>query len=337
MSSPIASPNGTRSWRDIPQNVTPRAMSSEGRKRLALSVGNLVGLCLIIGAMGWGIFEFIGLWQHDRTRLTAPVKREPLREIALRTDGVLDQGWVKRTLNLAADATLMELDLPALKNRLLAGGQVRSAVLARRFPDVLVITLQERTPVVRVMAKLGDAEPRALAVARDGIVYQDIGYDETLMNGLPFIDGVRLVRQGEGFSRLEGMEPVAELLAAALVNTPDLYRSFRVISLARLALDGVLVVRSAEVEAITFGLRASTPFTQQLARLDYILEETRRNSPAGPLKAVNLAVGGNQVPVAFATVRDPLATPSAALTPGSSGNRLFSLPPRNSAPTKRDF
>ncbi len=342
MSQTSFNPPPTRTWRDIPQPVAPRRiLGREGKKRLAMAVGNVVGLVLVLGASAWGVFEVINLWQTNPTRITAPTKGVPIHDFVVRTDGVLDKAWVQRTLSLPKTASLMELDLADLKRRLEESGQVSKAVIERRFPDVLVVTLQERTPVARVMARIGDATPVAFMVSRDGMVYSGFGYDADMSEALPFIDGVKLAREGSGFTRIEGMDAVADLLGTAQASAPALYHSFKVVSLARFGLDRTLTVKSTEVEVITFG-SSQDSFYRQLARLDYILEETRRQNTTGQLKSVNLAIGDRQVPVSFDTTgegHDPARAPAVSvLRPASpSGTALFSLPPRNSSPTKRDF
>jgi len=342
MSQSSLNPPPTRTWRDIPQPVAPRRiLGPEGKKRVALAMGNIVGLILVLGAGAWGVYEFVNLWETNPTRITAPTKGVPIRDFASRTDGVLDKAWVQRTLALPKIASLMELDLIDLKRRLEESGQVSKAVIERRFPDVLVVTLQERAPVTRVMARIGDAAPVAFMVARDGMVYSGFGYDESMAEALPFIDGVRLVREGFGFARIDGMDAVADLLGTAQASAPALYRSFKIVSLARFGLDRTLTVKSTEVEVITFG-SSQDSFYRQLARLDYILEETRNQATAGQLKSVNLAIGDKQVPISFDNTdggrghtRDSSASTLRSAQP--SGNSLFSLPPRNSSPTKRDF
>lgn len=339
MSQSSLNPPQSRTWRDIPQPVGTRAMGREGKKRMAMAIGNVVGLVLVLGASCWGVFEVVSLWRTDPTRITAPTKGVPVRDFVVRTDGVLDRAWVERTLDLKKGVSLMELDLVDLKRRLEESGQVSKAVIERKFPDVLVVTLQERTPVARIMALIGDAAPVSFMVARDGMVYSPFGYDPAMAGALPFIDGVKLVREGAGFARIEGMEAVADLLGTAQAAAPSLYRSFKIVSLARFALDRTLAVKSTEVESITFG-SSQDSFYRQIARLDYILEETRRQNTPGQLKSVNLAIGDKQVPVSFEPTQ-PAGRPSTPAAsrpvPSASGTALFSFPSRNSSPTKRDF
>lgn len=343
MSQNGLNPPSTRTWRDIPQPVAPRirTLGREGKKRLAMAIGNIVGLTLVLGAACWGVFEVVHLWETNPARITAPTKGVPLRDYAVRTDGVLDKAWVKRTLDLPKSASLMEVDLVDLKRRLEESGQVSKAVIERRFPDVLVVTLQERTPVARVMARIGDASPVSFMVARDGMVYSGFGYNSAMTEALPFIDGVKLVREGAGFERIEGMDTVADLLGTAQASAPALYHSFKVVSLARFGLDRTLSVKSSEVDAITFG-SSQDGFYRQLARLDYILEETRRQNAAGQLKSVNLAIGDRQVPISFFDStqdgREPARSSASSLRPATpSGTALFALPSRNSSSSQRDF
>jgi hypothetical protein len=300
MSQPAIHPPSARSWRDIPQPLKPRAMSREGRKRLIFSIGNSVGLVLGLGVVAWGAIEVIALNEKNPAQLLAPSHSTPVRGLTFRTDGVLDETWVTATLALPPKAALMALDLAALQSRLVASGQVQGAELTRQLPDRLIVTLRERVPVARVMAQMGDDAPQMLLVAGDGVVFPGTGFTATTVESLPFLDGVRLVRAGTGFAPIAGMDRVAELLAAARGSTPELRQGFRVVSLARLERDGVILVKSAEVREITFDARED--FFPQLALLDSalaLLAEKRPRSarpvPPEPVFAANLAVVVNQV------------------------------------------
>ncbi len=319
-------PPPAKTWRDIPQAVAPRAMSREGKKRQALASVRVVLGIVVAGLAAWAGWELFTTWRDEPTRIAAPVKSNPLREITLRTDGVLTRDWAEAHLALPTGIDLMELDLGALQQRLLATGQVRTAILSRAFPDTLAIVVEERSPVLRVMAADPGGEPRALLVARDGTVYSGNNYDAALLKSLPWLDGVRLVRDADGgFQPISGMESVAELLGTALASAPPIYRSFMIVSLGRLATDGVIVVRSRLVEEIVFGLHTQKDFFGQIARLDYILDETRRSPDAPPLRSVNLAVGGRQVPVSLDPVHRVALhnAPAAPVFP----SRLTTPPP----------
>ncbi len=306
MSSANANTRQARTWRDIHQEVAPKSMSREGKKRYRLASLRIVVGFVVVGAVAWGGFEVWQLSRNSPVGLAPSSPSEPLREISLKSDGVLDLAKVESLLAIPPGTQLMELDLPALRGALIAGGQVRTAVLAREFPDKLSIVIAERTPVLRVVVRGASGQPETLLVARDGTVYNGSGYDPALLLSLPYLDGIRLVRDEKGYQPVRGMETVADLLGTALSGTPALYRDFQVVSLARFAGDGEIIVRTAQVESVTFGTRED--FYRQLSKLDLILDEMRRPADAAPIKAINLAVGGRQVPVSFSDAKPPVAS-----------------------------
>lgn len=306
-------PQTAPTWRDtVAPQAAPRPRTRTGRRRLILSalrhwaVVGLVIASLIFGYIAWRT------WNDNPAALAAPATSAPLREVVVRSDGVLGRAWVEHTLGVSpgANVPLMSLDLDALRDRLIESGQVRVAVVARRFPDVLAITLEERSPVLRVRAQASDGVERHLFVARDGFVFAGEGYDDSVVLGLPWLAGVTLARDlsGRGFAPVPGLDSVSDLLGTARASAPGLAKDFQVVSLARYARDGVILVRTPEVAEIAFGTRDD--FYRQIARLDYILDELRAKSGASPVRSINLAVGGRQVPVAFEPPPEPPAAPT---------------------------
>jgi hypothetical protein len=321
-----------RTWQDISQSVNPRAMSKAGRQRRLASTLKFAGVAGVLALIVWGAMAIAESMGGSSNKLGLDESGPPLKGIVLTTDGVLDHTWAERVLALPKKATLMSLDLYALRTRLLDDGQVKAAVLTRNFPATLTINVQERSPVARVQVQVGDASPRALLVARDGVVFDGKNYTPALLDTLPWLDGVKLARlggqAGAGFAPIDGMDTVADLLATAHNQAEHLYRTFVVISLARLASDGELVVRSKDIPEITFNTRDD--FFRQLARLDYVLDLARAQ-PDKPLKSVNLA-NGLQVPVTIDTMAR-LPAPASAPAPGNGGFPL----PRSTHIAQRDF
>ena len=142
-----------RSWRSIRQEVSSPAMSRRGHRRRLFAWLKISGLTASVALAGWAVYELAHSWTTDRAALTTAVHSAPVRETVLITDGVLSQKWVADTLALPKGASLMALDLRALRDRLLSHGQIRVAVLTRSFPDTIVVTLQERSPVARIQAR----------------------------------------------------------------------------------------------------------------------------------------------------------------------------------------
>jgi cell division protein FtsQ len=301
--APFAEPPG-RSWRTIRQEVSAPAMSRKGRQRQMggwLKIGLLSTATVLAGT---GIYALIDAWVTDRTALATAVHSAPVRDVVLITDGVLTQKWTTGVLDLPKPVSLMALDLPALRDKLLAHGQVRSAVLTRNFPDTLVITLQERSPVVRVQASEGLGGTKVLLVAKDGVVYEGLNYDKPLLASLPWLDGVRLVKTARGYEPIAGMADVSALLSTAQLQAPHLYRGWLIVSLARLAGADEIVVKAREVPQIVFSRKRD--FFKQVAQLDYVIDAAQVLADPN-LQSVNLTLEG-QVPVRLSGTPDELVS-----------------------------
>jgi hypothetical protein len=291
-----------RSWRNIRQEVQPQAMSRWGRRRQRLEWVKLGALftCAVFAA--GSAYEVVHAWETDRASLATAVRCEPVRNVVLVTDGVLTKKWVDGVLGLPNPASLMALDLPALRDKLRAHAQVRAAVLTRSFPDTLVVTLQERTPVARVQADDGLGAPRQLMVAKDGVVYEGLNYDKPMLAGLPWLAGIRLERSGNGFAAIDGMGDVSALLSTAQLQAPHLYREWLIVSLARLADRDEIVVKAQDIPEIVFSRKRD--FFKQIAQLDYVVDQVRM-LPEPALQSVNLVLEG-QVPVKLQHTTDEL-------------------------------
>jgi len=315
MSLTTSTPPSSRSWRDIRQGVSSRAMSRQGRHRMVVAGVKLVLGCAVgVGCVVAALVAY-ETWENDPILLKEPVKSVPLRQVVFSTDGVLDRAWLDQALALPKNASLMAHDLTALEKRLLASGQAQGVVLRRRFTDSsLLVAIQERVPVARLMLQSGDRPPQLRLVARDGVVYEGTGYDRSTVDHLLWLGGFSLRRgSGGGLEPIAGMDRVDDLLRAARDQSPRLAESWQVVSLDRYASDGEIVVRSREIPEIIFD--AGGDFPRQLAKLDYIVDSLRTHGNP-PLARVDFSVG-SQVPVALQDAR-PAGTASSAFTPAAS-------------------
>ena len=293
-----------RSWRHIRQEVKPLTLSRQGRRRRLAVWFKAGALTALVAGLGWVAFAVTQSWASDRAALATAVHSEPVRAVVLLTDGVLTHDWAVQVLALPKSASLMVLDLPALRDRLLVHRQVREAVLTRDFPDRLVVTLQERTPVARVQASDGSGAPQQLMVAKDGVVYGGLNYAKPMLASLPWLDGIRLVKSGPGYAPVAGMAEVSALLSTAQLQAPHLYREWLIVSLERLAARDEIVVKAQDVAEIIFSRRRD--FYKQVAQLDYIIDRAQEALPASALLSVNLSLDG-QVPVRLQGTPDELA------------------------------
>jgi cell division protein FtsQ len=302
----------SRSWRDIPQQVKPRALSAEGRRRFTVRGLRLLCGLVTIGAAVWGAWEVRAALERDSKSGEGAALPIGDHVVAV-TNGVLDKAWLVRTLGLPRNATLMDIDPARLQALVLASGQVATAAIVRNFPRELAVHMAERSPVARVLVQKGTAAPQTYLVATDGVVFAGSCYDPEMVKTLPWLDGVKLSRQGAGFAPLAGMASVAELLAQAKLEAAPLYQTWRVVSLARLESDGEIEIRTEAGLRVTFG--AHDNFFAQLARLDYLLDLAARRDPPVAVRSIDLALGA-QVPVTAAAA-PAAAAPGARTAPAA--------------------
>jgi hypothetical protein len=311
-----------RSWRDIPQPVKPRAMSGGGRRRLAMASLRVLGFAAVLTGVAWSCWQVAAILRHGPEKMPGVAKAIPVKDVVLVTDGVLDRerSWIGSILLLPKEASLMELDLQKLRERLLAHPQVRTATLTRNFPDTLAVTISERSPVARIKAAFVDGSHQELLVARDGVVFPGTGFDPSMVGTLPWLEGFTLTRQGGGFLPIGGMDVVAELLAKAKLEAEERYNTWEVVSLGRLQSDGEIEVRTQGGTKIIFGTRED--YFPQLARLDLLLDTAAKAQPEKQLGEINLSLGA-QVAV---TPANPSAHDARAGIPRMTSASAQSLP-----------
>ncbi|MFP4165554.1 MAG: cell division protein FtsQ/DivIB [Opitutales bacterium] len=264
---------GEQSWRELAGPRKGRVQSRQARQRRRMKFLKLaLGVCVLLGVTG-GLLFGVRWWQESE-----PVQREastnPVERIHFSTDGVLPNSWLRTVIDLQPGMPLMEVDIHGMKRDMEEAGQVKWASVRRNFPAELRIRVRERTPVMRLATERNNGERRLRLVARDGTVYEGFGYPDATIRRLPFL--IPYQHSDGSYLPLRGIETVAELLDLVRKRSPELYISWRVVSLENYSgnpeLPGeVIEMRSKEGPRILFG--ASGGFGKQLDRLLYILEQ----------------------------------------------------------------
>jgi hypothetical protein len=277
-----------------------------------------------LGGLAWGAWTIFSALQENPRKIPATAKAVPMKPPELKTmrDGVLDDAWLARTLELAPGTSLMELDLERLQARVLADQQVLTANLTRIFPDRLIVQITERMPIARIRVDLGEVQ-RDLLVARDGVLFYGTGFDAGMLKTLPWLDGIVIGRDGAAFRPIARMEVVAQLLADAQFSAPHLYHYWQTVSLARLESDRELEVTMKNGTKALFTAKGS--FFVQLANFDEIVERLSRIP--GARARVDLTLG-REVPVTVEVVA-PDARNSHAASEARPSFPLFPSSPSN--------
>ena len=110
------------------------------------------------------------------------------------------------------------------------------------------------------------------------------------------------------------MKAVSDLLASAKLEAENLYRTWQVISMARLASDGEIEVRTRDGMRVIFGTRED--YLRQIARLDLLVDDSKtRLGPCG--RSTSRSARRCRSP----TGRRPRPSPSRRSTPRRRARR----------------
>lgn len=277
-------------WKDIDQSVKPKAMSSASERRVWLGRAKVFGGVLLVGIVLAAALHVAPKLEGGSDVIAKAGESMPVATVDIQTDGSLDREYLLRMLDLPRDANLLSVDLEVLKQRLESIGQIAHAVVTRRFPDTLEVTVAERTPIMRMLVQRPNGETLNLFVDTEGVVFEADRLDPSISRRLPFLYGVDLSKREEGFSDVDNIGPLADLLSEAQAIAPHIYSTWRIMSLEK---DDRLIAKGKLVKEVVFDRYSD--FRDQLARLDYILDY-HRGLGSGPLQRIDLTLG-EQVPV----------------------------------------
>lgn len=263
-------------WRSLKQTGKPRAVSDMQQQARLLRFKCCVGALLAIALLLSGL---MGAWHLKKThpemfRFTK--SRHQLENVILKTDGVIDDHWLRQATGLNNGKPLSDIDIGKLDSRLESYGQIDSATIELHYPHALVVELKENTPIFRVrVAEPGDKEPKDLLVSRKGRVFAGNGQTHNMLNRLPYLVGVELKKRNHVYRAIQKVEDVAPLVETARQDYPELYAQWRFVSLENY--DGRKDVPWAVVRIHTRDrgqwLFSPYDYHTQLKRLDKILAQ----------------------------------------------------------------
>jgi len=264
---------GSQSWRQLAGNSRVRVNSHQASQRRLLKWLKLFVLLLIL-VLIISVVVWVGTRINDSDHsLQVQAPSQPVQRVLFYSDGVLPNSWVSSILNLAVGVSMMEVDIFALKQQIESNGQIKSATVERIFPGDLKIVVQEHAPTLRMAIQYDSGEKLVRIVARDGSVYDGVGYKNSTLQRLPYL--LPYQHLDGSYFPLKGIARVAELLEYARNNYPKIFASWQVIALTHYSGDielpgQVIEARSPLVPRIIFS--ANQDYGKQLDRLKYIME-----------------------------------------------------------------
>ncbi len=294
-----------RSWRDISQTAEKELVTRLTRRRRRVSLFRKVTITLV----GMGVLTGFGYGGYqifvEGKEVISSKTSENLRSIKFGSDGVLDSVWADKWIEIRPETGMMDVDIYEIKARLEDFRQIKSATVTRRFPDEIHISVREREPILRVRTKADKLSHEDFLVGRDGVVFKGWNYLPESINALPYIGGVKFVREKNGTRKVDGISRIVELLDATRNRHLGMIEGWRVVSCEDCLGEGnpyrgMIKIRSENVREIAF---SPVEFPAQLEKLNRILQQAQ-DWGIQYLKRVDLSKG-DQVVVEFYSKLNP--------------------------------
>ncbi|MEO1856282.1 MAG: FtsQ-type POTRA domain-containing protein [Rubritalea sp.] len=166
------------------QVSSPRIVFFQSRK----AIWNIFKIAMVLAILGaTGLYGISYVQNHF---LTSP--EFALRHLELKTNGFLNESEVAQIAEIDPSGTIFSFNIDLAEARLIARPEVVAAVVERRLPDTVKITLTERVPVAWIACpKLGMAGRNPLSgmlVDADGVIFTCQGSLWDVARNLPVID-----------------------------------------------------------------------------------------------------------------------------------------------------
>jgi cell division septal protein FtsQ len=299
-----------REWSDIQQSEHRRSTTDVARKRRWSHIGRWAALVILaVGLCGALVYASLSASKDSAALEPA----SSLSKITFRTDGVLDDKWLAQTLQVRHGMSMNSVDITRIRNLLLAQGQIRNAVVTLRLPNELVVEVRERMPLLRVQAQVQPGVVKTLLISGEGNIYEGANYPANTIRALPYVDGVTLRRQGNGYEPVSDIAPVAKLLNTTRIGWPKLYNDWYMVSLKRYK-GSDSIVSLIDVTTHTTGTLVFSVdnMDDQLRRLVAVIRNGALSDPR-QIAGINLSIPGQAV-VDYVGTAQPPAKPAATST-----------------------
>jgi len=260
------------------------------RVRLAaLACGTLFGTLF-----GLYLLWRIGAWTLDRLVYENPAFA--IRQIEVRTDGVIAPEQLRRWAGVKPGDNLFALDLADVKRNLELVPLVASVSIERILPHTLRLDVSEREPIAQINVPRrndhGGIEPVVFQLDPEGCVLVPLDPRQRAApagqfdDALPVVTGVNSQELQPG-RRIESpqvqaaMRLITEFACSPMAGLVDLHR-------IHVGAPGVLIVTTEQGSEVTFGLR---DLERQLRRWRQIHDLSQQQRKA--IASLDLAVTNN--------------------------------------------
>ncbi|MDR1595418.1 MAG: FtsQ-type POTRA domain-containing protein [Puniceicoccales bacterium] len=203
--------------------------------------------------------------------------RNVLKKITLLTDGKITSKWLEETLAIEMGADLFSIDIENIVKKLEKLPQIKKVFTEKRYPNSLIIGIEERTAVVKIMLSDGGERRLFLVDSSDGTIFSPICYGANdLADILPAIFEVKASGTEKfKYFPLRGTPAIVELIDTMKSDFVDIFRMVKFIDLRNYDSRPGAIWSTIELHLKNGIVVVFCPqnFELQLFRLDYVLNK----------------------------------------------------------------
>ncbi len=257
----------TQSWQDLkPSSKKHEKASWRAKLKAAFTWFKRIFLLCLLCSIGYGGYY---IYQNGIIEKLLTPSTEELKETIYRTDGKITKAWAQKYGYLPKTQNLAQIDVKQIQSSFLQIAQIKSADVAKIYPDKISIEIKEYTPSARV-AIAQNGKVREYLISKEGVFFSPICIKKSETADLPWLTGIPITTKNSRFIPYPNASSVDELIKEACKTLPKNFATWRTINvkeLSSLTLP-LMIVTTTENVKIVFHAK-NIKF--QLEKLEYIL------------------------------------------------------------------
>ncbi|MDE6432474.1 MAG: FtsQ-type POTRA domain-containing protein [Opitutales bacterium] len=188
-------------------------------------------LALILAIICCGIFIFF----QRITPKRIPSNRLPLQVIKFETDGYITKKFLIKALAIKKDAIFSDIDIFALKKKLLSITQIKDAYIERQFPASIFIKIKERSPLLKFAIKSENKVELLFVDKEDGSIFRGSCLPKKVILSTPYVELnlEKTTTNKIGYKPITGISHVKQLIQLLRNEYPYIYEDINKFSLLR--------------------------------------------------------------------------------------------------------
>ena len=153
--------------------------------------------------------------------------------------------------------------------------QIKTSRVERIYPDILRITISEHKPFAKVLLKV-DYQNRIYLLSNEGSFFSPISIDEDEINALKYIEGIKIVFDGNVPAKYKSIHKLVEFVSAVKSRLPEEFDSWLSIDVSQIDSITLPIITITTQSGIKYIFKTNQ-YTRQIDRLEYILKYMKDN------------------------------------------------------------